>query len=167
MVTGLLYTLLIYPIIFILPAWVANGAPVIFGGGAPLDLGAKLGGKPLFGKHKTVKGTVSGLSAGIIIALVESAFMPWLLLTGVALSVGAIVGDLLGSFIKRRMNRKEGTNIFILDQYLFFVMALLFALPFGNLPGYGGLAVLIILTGFLHRSLNMAAHRAKIKKVPW
>ena len=55
----ILYIVVIYPLLYILPAYVANGAPVIFGGGTPLDFGRKLGGKPIFGNHKTIRGLIS------------------------------------------------------------------------------------------------------------
>jgi CDP-2,3-bis-(O-geranylgeranyl)-sn-glycerol synthase len=162
-----LYTLLIYPIIFILPAWIANGAPVIFGGGAPIDFDMKFMGKPLLGKHKTIRGTFSGIAAGIIIALLESPFFSYMLVTGVALSVGAILGDIIGSFIKRRLDLKESHGFPLMDQYLFFVVALLFALPFGHFPDIVGILVLVVLTGVLHRLTNILAYMAKLKKVPW
>lgn len=162
-----LYTLILYPIIYIFPAYAANGAPVFFGGGRPIDLGKKLNGKPIFGSHKTIRGLVAGLISGFIVAYAESLFMPYMLLIGVFMSIGTHVGDLLGSFIKRRFGKKEGENITFMDQYLFFVFAMLFALPFGHLPNIYGFVFLILLTGILHRLTNIGAHRAKIKKVPW
>src|SRR5271157_2661677 len=116
-----LYVFIIYPLLYILPAYVANGAPVIFGGGTPLDLGKKLGGKPIFGSHKTVRGLVFGLASGFAVALVESFFIKYLLLIGVMLSIGTHIGDLFGSFVKRRMGKKEGHNWAFFDQYLFLI----------------------------------------------
>src|SRR5271157_3970204 len=139
MAAGLFYTVILYPILFILPAWMANGTPVIFGGGTPLDFNRKIGGRAILGKHKTIRGTISGLVGGFIIAALESVYLPYLLATGAALVVGAAFGDLLGSFIKRRAGVKEGANVLLMDQYLFFIAALVFALPFGNFPGYAGL----------------------------
>lgn len=176
MSSDLLYTLLFYPIIFILPAWVANGAPVIFGGGTPLDFNKTFMGKPILGKHKTIRGTVSGICAGFIITLFEYPFFSYLLVTGILLSIGAIVGDLVGSFIKRRLGLKESHGFPIMDQYLFLVFAFLFALPFVNMSNPVGIAilsnpvgivVLVILTGVLHKLTNVLAYKAKIKKVPW
>ena len=43
-------------IFFFLAAYLANAAPVIFGGGAPLDGGRLfLDHKPIFGSHKTIQ----------------------------------------------------------------------------------------------------------------
>lgn len=167
MTGGLFYSIVLYPILFILPAWIANGTPVLFGGGTPLDFNRKIGGRSILGKHKTLRGTISGLLGGFIIAGLESAYFPGLLATGFALTVGAILGDLLGSFIKRRLSLKEGANVLLMDQYLFFVAALVVALPSGNFPAYPGLVFITLLTGPLHLLSNMAAHRAKLKQVPW
>ncbi len=70
--TDLLYLIVLYPIIYIFPAYCANGAPVLFGGGRAIDSGKKFRGKRIFGNHKTVKGLISGISSGIIIGLAES-----------------------------------------------------------------------------------------------
>lgn len=163
----LLYLFIIYPILYILPAYVANGAPVIFGGGALLDLGKKFGGKPIFGSHKTIRGLVFGLAFGFAVALVESFFIRYLLLIGVMLSIGAHAGDLLGSFVKRRIGKKEGHNWAFFDQYLFLIFAFLFALPFGHLPNLIGIAFIVVITGLLHKGTNVLAHMAKVKEVPW
>ena len=134
MLYDLIYAYLAYPLIFILPAWVANGAPVIFGGGEPVDLGRKLGGRRIFGDHKTIRGLVAGIAAGFIAASAISLFLPYLFLTGIMLTLGTHAGDLFGSFVKRRLDKKEGASWSIFDQYLFLAFAFLFALPFGQLP---------------------------------
>ena len=163
----ILYSVIIFPIIYIFPAYVANGAPVIFGGGAPIALGRKFRGKPVFGKHKTIRGFVFGLSSGIIIGALESLAFPYMLAVGIALSFGTLLGDMLGSFIKRQMGFKEGKDIFLMDQYMFLVVAMLFALPLGHMPNLYGIAFIIMLTGVLHKTTNLLAHKARLKEVPW
>ena len=113
----------------------ANGAPVIFGGGAPIDGRGRFRGKPIFGKHKTVRGFVFGVASGIVIGALLSLAFPQMLIIGIALSFGTLIGDMIGSFIKRQTGHKEGKDVFLMDQYAFLVVALLFALPFGYLPG--------------------------------
>jgi CDP-2,3-bis-(O-geranylgeranyl)-sn-glycerol synthase len=162
-----LFQIFIYPILYILPAYVANGAPVIFGGGKPLDMNAKLFGKRIFGDHKTIKGTIAALVAGIIVGMLEYPFMAYMLEISVMLAIGAIVGDLLGSFIKRRFSFREGASLPIMDQYGFFLFALLFALPLGHLPSLYGIAFLVVLTGLLHIATNISAYKLKLKDVPW
>ncbi|MGC8586740.1 MAG: CDP-2,3-bis-(O-geranylgeranyl)-sn-glycerol synthase [Candidatus Micrarchaeia archaeon] len=162
-----LYALLIYPIIYILPAYVANGAPVIFGGGRPIDFNKKLFGKRIFGSHKTIRGLVAGIASGIIVAAAESVFLPYMLEIGLLLAIGTHVGDLLNSFIKRQAGMKPGVGVPLLDQYMFFVVAVLFALPMGHLPGVIGMLFLIVLTGLLHKLTNVGANRIGLKKVSW
>ena len=142
---------------------------MIFGGGTPLDFGKKFRGKPIFGKHKTIRGTVSGIASGIIVAYAESLLFGfgWLLYAGMAMSVGTLLGDLAGSFIKRRIGMKEGHSLALLDQYPFLVFALAAAYPFGHTPGVFGVLFLLILTGVMHKLTNALAYMAKLKSVPW
>ena len=94
-----------------------------------------------------------------------------MLLIGVMLTLGTHAGDLFGSFMKRRIGKKEGSSWALFDQYLFLAFALAFALPFSDLLsspyGIPGLLVIAVLTGVLHKATNIMAHRAKIKSVPW
>lgn len=156
-----------YPIIYIFPAYAANGAPVLFGGGKPLDRGMKIGGKRLFGDHKTIRGTVSSLAVGIIVGLIEYPFLHYMLPVAILLTIGANVGDLLGSFIKRRAGISSGNSTPILDQYGFFVFAMLFALPLGHLPSIYGIIFIVLLTGTAHVLTNRGANKLRLKSVPW
>ncbi len=163
----LLYTTILYPIIYIFPAYAANGAPVLFGRGSPLDRKKKINGKRIFGDNKTVRGLVASLICGIIVGLIEFPFFPYMLPISVLLAVGANVGDLLGSFMKRQANEQIGRGVPILDQYGFFVAAILLAAPLGHLPNIYGIAFLVALTGILHVLTNRGAHLLRLKKVPW
>lgn len=167
MYLNFIYLYFLYPIIYIFPAYAANGAPVLFGGGKPLDGNKKINGKRIFGNNKTIKGTLSSLAVGIIIGLIEYPFLHYMLAVSVLLAIGANCGDLLGSFIKRQMNFKSGTSFPIMDQYGFFVFAILFALPLGNLPNVYGIVFLVVLTGVAHLYTNKGAHKLKLKSVPW
>ncbi len=162
-----LWTIILYPLIYIFPAYVANGAPVIFGGGTPIDLGKKFRGKPILGKHKTIRGFVFGMLSGTLIGALFSLALPFMFVIGIVLSFGTLFGDMFGSFIKRQMGHKEGKDIFLMDQYLFLIFALLFAFPLGNFPSIYGLIFIFILTGVLHKFTNKIAHKAKLKEVPW
>ncbi len=169
MLTYQLYLIFIYPIIFILPAYAANGAPVIFGSGMPLDMGRKFMGKRIFGSHKTVKGLVSGIASGILVGLMES-FAPglgFMAYVGIAQAFGAHAGDLLGSFVKRRAGMAEGKRLPLVDQYPFLIIALLFCVPLGHMPGLEGIAFLVVLTGIMHPLTNSIANLMKLKDVPW
>lgn len=161
------YSLFAYPVLYILPAYAANGLPVLFGGGAPLDMGVKIRGRRLFGDNKTIRGTIAALVSGIVIGAVEWPFMSYMLAISVLLAVGTVFGDLLGSFVKRRLDMKPGARFPFMDQYGFFVFAILFALPLGHIPSVYGFLFLILLTGILHVLTNRGANALHLKKVPW
>ena len=165
---------LVAALVFILPCYVANAAPVLLGGGAPLDFGAKWGdGKRLFGKTKTMRGFVGGVAAGTLAAGVLVYAHPLAIgahaqmLSGIALSFGALIGDVLGSFIKRRMGLGEGEP-FLLDQLDFVLVGLLLAYPFAaSTYDAGTIVFILILTYLLHIAANFAANRLGLKSVPW
>ncbi len=163
----LFYSIILYPLIFILPAYVANGAPVIFGGGRPVDFNKKFRKRRIFGSHKTIKGSVSSIIAGLIIGLIEYPFFHYMFLISIFLVIGVNFGDLLGSFIKRQLNFASGKSFPILDQYGFLIFALLFTYHFKNFPNLYGVIFLFLLTGILHLSTNIGANKLKLKKVPW
>ena len=163
----LIYIYILYPIIYIFPAYAANGAPVLFGGGRPLDLGKKLAGKRIFGSNKTIRGTVSSLMVGAIVGLIEYPFLHYMLPVAILLAIGANIGDLAGSFVKRRLGMKSGTSLSIFDQYGFFVFAVIVAMPLGHLPDLYGILFLVVLTGAAHLLTNVGANKLKLKSVPW
>ncbi len=90
-----------------------------------------------------------------------------MLALGAIQGIGAMSGDLIGSFIKRRKGMEEGSKGGLMDQYLFLIFAFLFSVPFGNLPIWQGIVFIFLMTGALHKFTNMVAHRWRIKKVPW
>ena len=102
-------------LLFILPAYFANASPVLLGGGVPIDLGKKFSdGRRIFGDGKTIRGFVGGVSAGIILSAIVSILFPLEIFggfklqffSGCLLSLGTLVGDLIGSFIKRRLAKR-------------------------------------------------------------
>jgi CDP-2,3-bis-(O-geranylgeranyl)-sn-glycerol synthase len=158
---------------YIFPAYCANGAPVLFGGGRPIDDGKLFrDGKPIFGSHKTIRGFVFGLLIGTFVGWVQEAYGPSVglpqgnIVLGFALSVGALIGDLLGSFIKRRMNLKPGAHLPLSDQMDFVLVALLFSLLVQP-PTLTFALIIIILTAPIHYMVNIMAYLLRLKKTPW
>ena len=110
---------------YILPSYVANMTPVIFGGGRPLDLNKKfIDGRRILGDHKTIRGFISGLITGTLVGCMQGR--P---LTGFLLSLGTMVGDSFGSFVKRRMGIEAGGSAPLLDQEGFLIFSILFTYP--------------------------------------
>ncbi len=158
---------------YIFPAYCANGAPVLFGGGRPIDGGKTFrDGKPLFGPHKTVRGFVSGLIIGTFVGWVQEAYglsvgLPQgSVVLGFVLSLGALTGDLLGSFIKRRLNLKSGAHLPVSDQLDFVLMALVFSLLIQP-PTLMYALIIIVLTAPIHLMVNVMAYLLRLKKTPW
>ena len=166
-------------LLFIFPAYVANAVPVIFTGGGPLDRGAKfLDNKPLFGETKTVFGTLSGITFGALVAMAYPFLGIALFdrpqtyaMVGLGLAVGAMLGDLLGSFAKRRLGFSEGSSVPFLDQLTFFYVALILAvLAAPESVAYlsmENMLFLTVLTFFMHLATNKLANVISLKKVPW
>ena len=172
------------------PAYLPNSAAAYFGGGMPMDLGRKMkDGTRVLGDGKTWKGTIAGTAAGFVIGLIQLALLyplghplgnsgetPLWVLVLVCLSFGAILGDLLGSFIKRRLKVERGAKFPILDQYDFVIGSwlLLLILSWGwfhehFIEGYNILALVsvLVVTPFLHRAVNIIGYKMGKKQVPW
>jgi CDP-2,3-bis-(O-geranylgeranyl)-sn-glycerol synthase len=164
-------------LVFLIPIYIANSAPVLLGGGAPLDFGIVLpDGRRLLGKSKTVRGFAAGVLAGTvmggIIALLYQ--LPYFtgpteqFIAGFLVSLGTMAGDSLGSFVKRRMGMESGKP-FWPDTVMFLLVALAFVYPFADAGLYRPLNLIIffLLTVVLHPLTNAIANRLGLKKVPW
>jgi CDP-2,3-bis-(O-geranylgeranyl)-sn-glycerol synthase len=159
---------------FIFPAYCANAAPVIFGGGKPLDFGKIfLDGKPFLGSHKTFRGFFAGLIVGTLVGLVQTLIFEnylvqynmqfqYSILLGFMLSLGALTGDIIESFIKRRINRIPGSSLPVADQIDFILGAFLFSIPFWSIS-LSSLLVILLATIPIHLLTNMGATLLNIK----
>lgn len=166
---------ILHALYYILPAYGANASPVIFGGGKPIDLGRKFfDGNPIFGPHKTYRGFISGILIGTFIGWTQENLAPLAGLPGGStflgfiLSLGALIGDLFGSFIKRRLNIKPGAIFPVVDQIDFVLFALLFALIINPIAiSLQRITIIIVLTGPIHLLVNVIAYLLKLKDTPW
>jgi CDP-2,3-bis-(O-geranylgeranyl)-sn-glycerol synthase len=84
----------------------------------------------------------------------------------VLLSLGALTGDLIGSFIKRRVKVKSGDSSPFLDQLGFITMALIFAFPL-LMPGPEFVIILILATLGIHWLSNALGYLLGLKENPW
>ncbi len=162
-------------LLFILPPYFANAVPVLFGGGTKIDFGKLfLDGRRIFGDGKTWRGLFSGILIGTLVGYLESLFIgvPDLLVLAFYTSTGAMVGDLLGSFVKRRLGLERGHPSLLMDQLLFIVMAYLLSSNllsslYPDLLKLDAIIFVLMLTYVMHRSMNVLANRFGLKKVPW
>jgi len=145
-----------------------NGAPVIFGGGTPIDFGRSFSdGERIFGDHKTIRGFVSGLMIGFVVALFESYFVSSsLFLLAVLASLGALLGDLAGAFVKRRFRIKPGAPLPGVDQLDFVVGAILLVSAVFQIT-IGSLLIMILVTPPIHLAANICAYLMRLKSNYW
>lgn len=163
-----------------LPAGVANMAPVIFKWvpllDYPMDGGRKWRGKRILGNHKTWRGFSLGIIAATGTVALQQLFADtfinispfdystvnvWAL--GFALGFGAMAGDAVESFVKRRQNIAPGKPWVPWDQIDWIVGAVLMVLFAVNLTL--GVAVLaVVMFGLLHPLINLLGYELAIKK---
>ena len=156
-------------LLFIGPSYVANAAPLLLGGGSPIDGGRQFfDGAPIFGSHKTVRGVLAGITAGTIIGLAESLLLRdfGLLLVAFMISLGAVLGDLAGAFVKRRLRVEPGKPFPVLDQLDFVLGGLALGLLFFPLNLFS-IVIVLLITPPIHLGTNYGAYRLGIKKGRW
>ena len=167
-----------------LPAYIPNNVAVVAGGGRPIDAGRTWRGARLLGDGKTWRGTIFGTAAGLLVALLLNQLhstatgatgfgLPeFTIPAAVALPFGAMLGDILASFLKRRTGRERGASFPVVDQLDFVVVALALTaivatdwfLATFTLPV---LVVVFLLTPLLHVSTNVIAYALGLKDEPW
>ena len=177
----------------LLPAFSANAlATLPRGYGPPMDFGRLWppDGRRVLGSSKTWSGFLVGGFLGMAIGLVEAyvillappnlAVVPTLAPSVLAavpvvalIAFGAMAGDAIGSFIKRRLGRPSGARTWILDQFPFVLvpigLGLIFypALFLATFANWEAVIWVILLTLLLHVGFNWVGYKAGLKKVPW
>ncbi|WXG43084.1 MAG: CDP-2,3-bis-(O-geranylgeranyl)-sn-glycerol synthase [Promethearchaeati archaeon SRVP18_Atabeyarchaeia-1] len=173
---------------FVFPAYAANAVPVLVGGGKPMDFGRDFfDGRRVFGDGKTIRGFAGGIIGGLLVGIFESFVssrvifelgkltilssisietLQCTLSRALLLSLGALTGDLLGSFIKRRMGFRRGAPAPVLDQLTFLVVA--FALVSFVFPvPWEYVIILVVATPLIHLLTNGLSYLLGLKRVPW
>jgi CDP-2,3-bis-(O-geranylgeranyl)-sn-glycerol synthase len=168
------------PIWFFLPAGIANMAPPLAAklfGMTPVDAGKSLGKQRIFGDHKTWQGIAGGIAAGTLffllqqwlyqfpavqsISIIDYKNTPWLL--GTALGLGALLGDLIKSFFKRRANVKPGNSWIPFDQADYIIGGMLLSLLFVRLPIFAWV-VIFVFYFIMHFVVNLFFYAIGFKK---
>ena len=144
---------------FILPAYFSNGGALAFGGGTPVDFGkSDSKGNRWIGDGVTWRGVVAGRIIGVIPDVSSG------ILIGFLLGFGAILGDALGSFLKRRIGIGRGKPAPLLDQLDFLIMALILV-SFVVELNWLFIVIAIILTLAIHLIANGCAYLLGLKDV--
>ncbi|MGQ9759491.1 MAG: CDP-2,3-bis-(O-geranylgeranyl)-sn-glycerol synthase [Candidatus Methanomethylicaceae archaeon] len=157
-----LYTIALSSLILISPAYVANSMPVVFKGSRPIDRGRNfIDGRRIFGDGKTFEGFISGLFSGTLLGIIVGYPLHAFLL-----SFGALIGDLVGAFIKRRMGMPRGHPVPLLDQLDFILGALVFVYVIYPVT-LEQVLFLALVTPPIHLFANLLAYLLKLKPQPW
>ena len=156
----------------VVSAMVANGSATLVKRGRPIDGGRHfIDGRRLLGDGKTVEGFLVGLFFGLAIALTAMVFLqcasPKLYLAVLASPFMALAGDIVMSFVKRRVGLERGAPLKPVDQLDFIVAVTIWMLALGYTVDPIILVTTFLLVYVLHRATNIAAYRLGIKDKPW
>lgn len=162
-------------------AYGANGLCMLARGKRPIDGGRNFDGKPILGRGKTWEGLILGVVIAVLVATFQMyayPFLPWNLspvpldivlmspFMGFVVGLGAMVGDLGGSFVKRRFGIGRGKPAPLLDQ-LDFIIGMFIFMAFVVTLKWEWVVILLVLTPILHLIANRIAYLVKIKNVPY
>jgi CDP-2,3-bis-(O-geranylgeranyl)-sn-glycerol synthase len=190
------YTIIIQAFWIVIPIYVANASAVIVGGGTPIDFGKTWNdGRRILGDGKTWRGlfagTFLGMTAGFGLAVVASYLstseynflrltnfegFPVMIVILFSLCFGALLGDVIESFFKRRIGKGRGQDWIPFDQLDFIVGALLFSFLASELLyvlhftsdqwffvhiTLWHILVLLVVTPFIHITANFLLRKIK------
>jgi CDP-2,3-bis-(O-geranylgeranyl)-sn-glycerol synthase len=187
------FSLIIEALWFILPAYMANSIAndvahirYLEKFSYPMDFGLKWRGVRIFGPNKTWRGLIFGVFAAAVTGFLQRNYhsqaslflsnqfnlgstlsLPEMSITlAFMLGFGAITGDAVKSFFKRRMGIESGQPAPLLDQLDYIFGAFFFAWLIVPID-LNHFAVIVIVTVPIHLLANFMAWLLKLKKVPW
>lgn len=168
--------LVVKSLYFFLPAYVANMAPVLFKKLPWLDIPVS---SRYFGNHKTWRGMVTASLMGLLVFWLqqvlyqqgfdELAFIVYTdfsIFLGLFLGLGAILGDLLKSYFKRKVGLEPGKSWFPWDQLDFVIGGIAFSCLL-YVPAAEVVVVLFIVSPLLHIIINHLGYLLGMRKEKW
>ena len=155
--------LILQSLYFFLPAYFANMAPVFFKRIPFLE-------KPIwekkFGTHKTWRGIIVAPLTGMVVFLIQKIaylagfkslalidYGEFSIFLGLSMGLGAILGDLIKSYYKRKENIKEGEKWVPFDQ-MDFVIGGLVGSFFFYVPKAEVALIILVASPLLHILVN-------------
>ena len=124
----------------IIPAYIANASALLIGGGKPIDFGRTYkDGRRLLGDGKTWRGLLVGTFIGVTagfglsvaakyaalynfpIYLSDFTGFPYMIPILFSICFGALLGDIIESFFKRRVGKNRGEDWIPFDQLDFII----------------------------------------------
>lgn len=171
-------------IYFMLPAYMSNISGLAFGGSRPLDFNKNFfDNRRIIGDGVTIKGLIAGTIIGTLTGMLLGYFPLDFLgsythglispaytslengtMLGFLLGFGALLGDAVGSFIKRRLKIDRGHPAPLLDQLDFVIGALVLGSLVLNFS-ITFILVACVMTLILHLLTNIIAYLLGMKDV--
>lgn len=170
---------------FLLPAAIANGSPMLASRTpflreilvVPLDGGLRFLGKPIWGENKTLRGALVMIGVAFLAVFIQKHLLnTWLdtyaiidydssriFLYGFIFGFGALAGDLLGSFCKRRLGFKPGQWFPYIDQVDWVAGVFVLLLLFSFLPPFEIIILAFTVIPFLTLAGSCVAVKLGIK----
>jgi len=180
--------LLLEALIYALPIFIANSSatltlsiPYYKDWSSPIDFGKSINGKRILGNGKTFRGLIFGTLCATLSGLTQYFFLnnfdyeyldyndkslTFFLLSSFLLGFGALLGDLIKSFFKRRIGITRGKPWPPFDQLDFLTGAILLNLLI-FVPDFKIILILYIITPLGHLLSNIIAYKLKLKNVWW
>ncbi|MEM0361534.1 MAG: CDP-2,3-bis-(O-geranylgeranyl)-sn-glycerol synthase [Sulfolobales archaeon] len=167
-------------LILFLPAMVANALPVLvrvfFRNRHPIDFNKNfIDGRRVLGDGKTWEGFVLGLSGSLLLGLGYVYIFGnglWVLYA-FFMSLGALLGDLINAFVKRRLGMRGGAPFPPFDQIDYLLGSFLIIrlsgvdLLLSTSLDLQSLLIAMVVSLILHPLTNFIAYLFGIKDVPW
>ena len=172
---------------FMLPAYFANMMPVICKNifnflNKPIDFGASWKGKVILGNHKTVRGFIVGIIAAIVVVGLQVFLFEQveiarsisiidysninIYLLGFLFGFGALAGDAIESFIKRRKGLKPSQSWKVWDQLDYVIGSIILVWFFVDLS-FIDVIIIMALSFTLTVIINYLSFFVRIRKVKW
>lgn len=147
----------------------------------PLDGGARVRGRRLFGDNKTWRGAIFMVTGVVVAALLLSLWDAWWhalpdgirdagpLLYGLLLGVGVVVGELPNSFLKRQLDVPPGQQrnvaLTLFDQADFVLVCWVLLLPIWTMAAWQALLVFAVVTA-VHLAINVIGYAIGARTAP-
>ena len=148
---------------------IANGAPIILRAlmGKRLDFAIDFGRRlpdnnPIFGSSKTWRGVVGA----IIFTSIGAVLLGYSAATGVLIAIYAVLGDLLSSFIKRRLGMAVSSMAPLLDQVPESLLPALMLMDTFEMD-YQSIIILVCVFVVMELLLSMIFFRLGIRNRPY
>lgn len=164
---------------FFLPAGTANLVPALAAKipglerwNTPIDFGRTWRNIRLTGDHKTWRGLFVGIFAAVLVGLFQYRFVAsssestsFIIMATAAMGCGALVGDAVKSFFKRRCGVKPGHSWFPFDQTDYIIGGLIFVSPFIRLDMVQ-IGQIFVIYFVLHLAVGYVSYLLRLKDSP-